>query len=126
MPTSVPPHAYAGARAMVLLHAEHLPAFVRVWRRAQASSLSLPATTDPSGTPRTSYAPEASLVACGPSPMPQRDSEAGATVIVALVTAAPSPFVTVPWTTPPAARRIRPTSTVAPAANFTAGAAVVA
>jgi hypothetical protein len=35
-------------RAMVLLHEEHLRRFVQTWRRAVASSVSLPPTDDPS------------------------------------------------------------------------------
>ena len=35
-------------RALVLLHEEHLRRFIHTWRRAMASSVSLPRTDDPS------------------------------------------------------------------------------
>lgn len=48
MPLNVPPHAYAGARAMILLHETHLRDFLAVWRRAKSAGLALGDTDDPS------------------------------------------------------------------------------
>jgi hypothetical protein len=42
------PHAYRGARALVLLHETHLRDFLSVWKRARAAGVSMPATEDPS------------------------------------------------------------------------------
>jgi len=44
---ALPPYAYAGARAMVLLHERHLRAFLATWRQAAAAGVALPATQDP-------------------------------------------------------------------------------
>ena len=41
------PYRSRAVRAMVLLHEEHLRRFVQTWRRALATSLSLPPTDDP-------------------------------------------------------------------------------
>lgn len=41
-------YAYRGARAMVLLHEEHMRAFLAAWRRAKAAGLVLVPTPDPS------------------------------------------------------------------------------
>ena len=43
-----PEHRYNGARSLVVLHEHHLRSFVKTWKRAQAKSLPLPATEDPS------------------------------------------------------------------------------
>ncbi|MFH1143777.1 MAG: hypothetical protein V1774_04465 [Candidatus Eisenbacteria bacterium] len=40
-------YVYRGARAMVLLQEQHVRLFLETWRRAEASSLPLPATEDP-------------------------------------------------------------------------------
>ena len=42
------PYRSRAVRAMVLLHEEHLRRFVQTWRLAVATSVSLPATDDPS------------------------------------------------------------------------------
>ena len=47
MPTEMPPYLYQGARAMVLLHEEHLAEFLVIWRRARAAGIKLPETSDP-------------------------------------------------------------------------------
>jgi hypothetical protein len=41
------PYRSRAVRALVLLHAEHLRRFVRTWRLALATSVSLPPTDDP-------------------------------------------------------------------------------
>src|ERR1039457_2249295 len=41
------PYRSRAVRAMVLLHEEHLRRFVHTWRRAVATSVSLPPTDDP-------------------------------------------------------------------------------
>ena len=41
-------YRYRGARALVLLHEKSMREFLPVWRRAKASNVKLPATTDPS------------------------------------------------------------------------------
>lgn len=46
MPTDVSYRSRA-VRAMVILHEEHLRRFVRTWRSALATSVSLPSTLDP-------------------------------------------------------------------------------
>jgi hypothetical protein len=43
----VPPHAYGGARALVLLHARQMRAFLATWRDARAAGLRLPEVDDP-------------------------------------------------------------------------------
>ncbi len=43
----LPPYAYGGARALVLLHEERLRRFVETWRRAKERAIALPATEDP-------------------------------------------------------------------------------
>jgi len=48
MPLTVPPHAYPGARALILLHEAHLRDCLAVWRRAKAEGLALAACDDPS------------------------------------------------------------------------------
>jgi uncharacterized damage-inducible protein DinB len=40
-------YSYRGARALVLLHEQHLREFVAVWRRFRAANIALPATEDP-------------------------------------------------------------------------------
>jgi len=40
-------YRYRGARALVLLHEQHLREFVETWRRFQTSGLALPTTSDP-------------------------------------------------------------------------------
>ena len=44
----VPPHAYAGARALVVLHEKHLRDFLETWRAAAAKGIELPETDDES------------------------------------------------------------------------------
>jgi len=44
----VPPHAYRGARALVLLHEKHLRDFLATWREATARGIELPETDDAS------------------------------------------------------------------------------
>jgi uncharacterized damage-inducible protein DinB len=43
----LPPYAYAGARALVRLHEQHLSAFLAAWRRARAAGIELPRTPEP-------------------------------------------------------------------------------
>lgn len=43
----VPEHAYRGARAMVVLHEQHLRAFLDAWNQAKASGVPLPQVADP-------------------------------------------------------------------------------
>jgi hypothetical protein len=43
-----PEHRYNGARSLVMLHEHQLRLFVQTWKRAQAESLGLPVTKDPS------------------------------------------------------------------------------
>lgn len=40
-------YKFRGARALVLLHEEHLKAFVTTWQKAKAVGVTLPPTTDP-------------------------------------------------------------------------------
>jgi uncharacterized damage-inducible protein DinB len=40
-------YKYAGAQALVALHAQHLRAFMATWRRADSAAVELPPTTDP-------------------------------------------------------------------------------
>src|SRR5579862_5334194 len=46
VPSSLPYRSRA-VRAMVMLHEEHLRRFVQTWRRALATPVNLPSTTDP-------------------------------------------------------------------------------
>ena len=48
MSLTVPPHAYPGARALILLHETHLRDCLAVWRSAKAAGLAMPVTEDPS------------------------------------------------------------------------------
>ena len=48
MTTKLPEYAYGGARALVLLHEEHLGLFLAEWRLAAAGGLTLPRSEDPS------------------------------------------------------------------------------
>jgi hypothetical protein len=41
-------YIYVGARALVLLHEEHLRRFLEVWKRARVAGVVLPRTEDPS------------------------------------------------------------------------------
>lgn len=43
----MPPYAYGGARAMVILHERHLRSFLAVWKQAKTAGLTLPETSDP-------------------------------------------------------------------------------
>lgn len=43
----VPPHAYPGARAMVILHERQLRSFLATWSRARAARVALPESEDP-------------------------------------------------------------------------------
>ncbi len=40
-------YSYRGARAMVILHEQHMNEFLSVWREAKAANLTLPKTDDP-------------------------------------------------------------------------------
>ena len=48
MSSGLSEYRYRGARALVLLHEEHLRRFLAVWKRAQAAKVALPETQDPS------------------------------------------------------------------------------
>ncbi|MGE0432253.1 MAG: hypothetical protein AB7S36_08335 [Planctomycetota bacterium] len=47
MSDTLPAYRYRGARAMVLLHEQHLREFVATWRQAVAAGVRLPASDDP-------------------------------------------------------------------------------
>lgn len=43
----LPEYRYRGARALVILHEQHLREFLATWRRAQAAGVALPRSSDP-------------------------------------------------------------------------------
>ena len=45
--TTVPKHRYGGARALVLLHDQHMREFIETWKRARAAGVVLPQSPDP-------------------------------------------------------------------------------